>query len=196
MTIHLHDQHELLAELPPRAQELLPAAWQEAARAMSPRGLDNYLKGARALHQLGRGEDLLLTYLQQMPHLARAVGEEELPGLVQFLLSMASRTSGQVLALIAGSAGTVAERLGDASLWRQYLSVLELVLAQAPRGLRPMLEQLDRLLGQLTLGGLRRWAMWGANAYRSDFEGQQRYFGLASPDALAVLQQERTQIHI
>lgn len=191
MTIHLHDQHELLAELPLRAQELLPAAWQEAARAMSPRGLDNYLKGARALHQLGRGEDLVLTYLQQMPHLARAVGEEELPGLVQFLLGMASRTSGQVLALIAGGAGTVAERLGDASLWRQYLSVLELVLAQAPRGLRPMLEQLDRLLGQLTLGGLRRWVMWGANAYRSDFEGQQRYFGLASPDALAVLQQER-----
>ncbi|WP_334135047.1 nitric oxide reductase activation protein NorD [Tepidimonas sp.] len=191
MTIHLDEHAELLQELPHGAQEVLRGAWQEAARALSSRGLDNYLKGALALHQLGRGEELVVSFLQQMPALARAIGEDVLPELVNFLLSMASKTSGQVLTLIVQTAPAAAQRLGDAELFGQYLRVLGIALAQAPHGLRPMLEQLERLLGQLTLGGLRRWVQWGAQAYRGDAEGQRRYFGLQSADSVAVLQQER-----
>lgn len=191
MAIHLEEFQELYGELPGAAQELLRASWTEAARAFSPRGLDNYLKGALALHQLGRGEQLVVTYLQSMPELARAVGDDVLPELVNFLLAMASKTSGAVLALIAGTAPQAARRLGDDELLRQYLNVLSLMLAQVPRALRPMLEHLDQLLSQLTLGGLRRWVQWGAQAYKTDFEGQQAYFSLRSADALSVLQQER-----
>jgi len=191
MSIHLEDHAELLQALPHGAQDVLRASWQEAARALSARGLDNYLKGAQALHHLGRGEDVVVSFVQHVPALARAIGEEVLPDLVNFLLSMASKTSGQVLTLIVQTAPAAALRLGDADLFRQYLSVLGVVLAQAPQGLRPMLENLERLLGQLTLGGLRRWVQWGAQAYRGDADGQRRYFGLQSPDALAVLQQER-----
>jgi nitric oxide reductase NorD protein len=54
-----------------------------------------------------------------------------------------------------------------------------------------MLEQLDTLLSQLTLGGLRRWALWGAQAYKNDLEGQVLYFSLQSEDARAMLQAER-----
>jgi len=191
MAIHLEDYQELLDDLPGESQEVLRAAWNEAARAFSSRGLDNYLKGAVALHHLGRGEELVVTYIQAMPEVVRAIGEDVLPDVVNFLLSMASKTSGQVLTLICATAPLAAERLGDESLFRNYLNVLSIMLAQAPRGLRPMLENLDRLLTQLTLGGLRRWVQWGAQAYKSDFDGQVRYFSLQSPDALAVLQQER-----
>ena len=69
--------------------------------------------------------------------------------------------------------------------------LVEQLVAQAPRGVRPMLENLDRLLAVLTLGGLRRWALWGARAHATDFAAQERYFALASPDALAILQKER-----
>ncbi|MGQ9862197.1 MAG: nitric oxide reductase activation protein NorD [Thiobacillaceae bacterium] len=191
MAIHLEEFQELVDELPGGAQDVLRASWNEAARAFSSRGLDNYLKGAVALHQLGRGEDLVVTYLQSMPELARAIGEDVLPDMVNFLLAMSSKTSGQVLALIVGTAPLAGQRLGDEELFRQFLSVLSLMLAQAPRGLRPMLENLERLLSQLTLGGLRRWAQWGAQAYKTDFDGQVAYFSLQSPDALSVLQQER-----
>jgi hypothetical protein len=54
-----------------------------------------------------------------------------------------------------------------------------------------MLDKLDVLLGQLTLGGLRRWATWGAHAHRTNYEEQIRYFGLDSKESLAVLQNER-----
>lgn len=191
MAIHLEEYQELLDELPGGAQEVLRAAWNDAARAFTSRGLDNYLKGGVALHSLGRGEELVVTYLETMPEVARAIGEDVLPEIVNFLLAMSSKTSGQVLTLIVGTAPLAAERLGDATLFRNYLNVLSLMLAQAPRGLRPLLENLDRLLTQLTLGGLRRWVQWGAQAYKTDFDGQVAYFSLQSPDALSVLQQER-----
>lgn len=191
MAIHLEEYQEILEDLPHDAQEILRASWNEAARAFSSRGLDNYLKGAVALHHLGRSEDLVVTYVQEMPAVARAIGEDVLPEVVNFLLGMASKTSGQVLTLIVATAPLAAERLGDEQLFRSYLSVLQIMLVQAPRGMRPMLENLDRLLSQLTLGGLRRWVMFGAQAYKTDYEGQTKYFSLHSADALSVLQAER-----
>lgn len=191
MAIHLEDYEEILEDLPHDAQDVLRASWHEATRVFTSRGLDNFLKGAVALHHLGRGQDLVVTYLQEMPSMARAIGEDVLPDVVTFLLSMASKTSGEVLTLIAGTAPLAAERLGDEDLFRAYLNVLQVMLSQAPRGLRPMLQNLDRLLTQLTLGGLRRWVNWGAQAYKTDFEGQLRFFSLDSPDALSVLQEER-----
>jgi len=104
MAIHLEEYQELLEDLPHDAQEVLRASWHEAGRVFSSRGLDNYLKGAVALHNLGRGEELVVTYVQEMPEVARAIGEDVLPDVVNFLLGMASKTSGQVLTLIAGTA--------------------------------------------------------------------------------------------
>jgi len=191
MAIHLEEYQEVLDDLPTDAQDVLRASWNEAARLFSSRGLDNYLKGAVALHALGRGEEIVVTYIQEMPEVSRAIGEDVLPDIVNFLMAMASKTSGQVLTLIVATAPLAAQRLGDESLFRAYLSVLEIVLAQAPRGLRPMLENLERLLSQLTLGGLRRWVQWGAQAYKADFDGQVGYFSLSTPDSLGVLQQQR-----
>ena len=42
-------------------QAAIDAAYHEAGRVMSPRGLQNYLEGIRALCTLGRGTDLVLT---------------------------------------------------------------------------------------------------------------------------------------
>lgn len=191
MAIHLEEYQEVLDDLPTDAQDVLRASWNEAARMFSSRGLDNYLKGATALSNLGRGEELVVTYIQEMPEVSRAIGEEVLPDVVNFLMAMASKTSGQVLTLIVGTAPLAAQRLGDENLFRAYLNVLEIVLAQAPRGLRPMLENLDRLLSELTLGGLRRWVQWGAQAYKADFDGQVGYFSLSTPDSMGILQKER-----
>jgi len=191
MAIKLDDYPEILGDLPSEAQDVMRASWSEAARVFSSRGLDNYLKGALALHQLGRGEELVVNFIQSMPEVARAIGEDVLPDVVNFLLGMASKTSGAVLSLMVGTAPLAASRLGDETLFRHYLNVLSIVLAQAPRGLRPMLENLERLLSQLTLGGLRRWVMWGAQAYKTDFDGQVNYFSLKSSDSQSVLQQER-----
>jgi hypothetical protein len=191
MSVQLEDYDELLTELGDHPADVLRAAWQEAARVFSPRGLETYLRGAQALKSLGRGTDLVVSFIQGAPEIAREIGEDAVDELVRAALAMASKTSGAVIAAVCATAPLAARRLGDLEVFRGYLRLLAQLLAQAPRGVRPMLDRLDTLLAQLTLGGLRRWAMWGAQAHRTDFEAQVRYFGLASPDALAVLQNER-----
>lgn len=191
MSVNLDDYKDLVAELSPDSQEALRATWVEATKIYSPRGLDNYLKGAVALKSLGRGCDLVVAWLENAPLVAKEVGEDVVSDLATTALTLASKTSGAVIEMILATAPTAARRLGDADLFRKYLQFLNVLVAQAPRGVRPMLDKLDVLLSQLTLGGLRRWALWGAHAHRTDYEAQIRYFGLESKESQAVLQKER-----
>ena len=171
--------------------EALESSYHEAQRVMSPRGLDNYLQGMRAMCTMNRGQDLVLTYVQEIPGVAREVGEDVVPDIVESMMKLASHTSGSVVTLILSTLPLAAQRLGDADVLRGYLSLLHQLAGKAPRGLRPMMENMDELLSKLTLGGLRRWAMWGAQAHQRDLDGQMGYFGLRSEAARSVLQKER-----
>ncbi len=191
MSINLDDYKELLEDLEPESVELLKHAWPEAVKIFSSRGLDNYLKGASAIRGLGRGRSLVDCWIDEIPLVAKEIGEDIISDLATTALSLASRTSGAVIELVLATSPTAAKRLGDAQLFQNYLQFLNTLIAQAPRGMRPMLNKLDILFGQLTLGGLRRWAMWGAHAHRTNYEEQIKYFGLESKESLAVLQKER-----
>ncbi len=171
--------------------ELVEASYLEARRLLSPQGLENYLVGIKAMCTLGKGPDLVMTYVQEMPAVAKEVGEDILPDVIEAIMQLASLTSGTVLVLILSHLPLAANRLGDAELVRGFLKLLHHLASRAPRGLRPMVEVLEELLSKLTLGGLRRWAMWGAQAYARDFDGQHAYFGLRSETSRAVLKQER-----
>lgn len=191
MSINLDDYKELLEDLEPESIALLHNVWPDAVKIFSPRGLDNYLKGASAIRGLGRGRSLVDCWIDETPMVAKEIGEDIISDLATSVLSLASRTSGAVIKLVLATAPTAAKRLGDAQLFQNYLQFLNVLIAQAPRGVRPMLDKLDVLLGQLTLGGLRRWALWGAHAHRTDYEEQIQYFGLISKESIAVLQKER-----
>ncbi|MHB1591396.1 MAG: VWA domain-containing protein, partial [Sulfuricella sp.] len=192
MAVELEKYQDILDELGEHAGEVLRASWGEAARVFSPRGLENtYLQGATGLKSLGRGTDLVVSFIQNAPAVARELGEDAVSDLLAAAIKMYSKTSATVIASIFSTSPVAAERLGDPELFRGYLHLLDTLLAQAPRGVRPMLDHLGTLLGQLTLGGLRRWALWGAQAHKTNFEGQLKYFSLESPESIGVLQKER-----
>jgi nitric oxide reductase NorD protein len=191
MAIHLDDYADFFDDLSPHTREVLQSAWPDAAKVLSPRGLDNYIKGAAALRGLGKGDSLVETWIECVPGVAREVGEDVVGDLASASLSLASRTSGSVIELLLVTAPAAAKRLADANLFSNYLQFINVLIAQAPRGVRPMLNNIERLLYQLTLGGLRRWALWGAHAHRTNYEEQIRYFGLDSKESLAMLQKER-----
>jgi hypothetical protein len=191
MSVQLQDHAEWVEQLDPSSVDLLTHTWPEATKVFSARGLDNYVKGAAALRGLGRGHELVNAWIDGAPQVAKEIGEDVVGELATTALVLASKTSGAVIELVLATAPTAANRLADAALFMQYLQFLNTLVAQAPRGLRPMLGQLDALLGQLTLGGLRRWATWGAQAHRTEYEAQIAYFGLQSKESLAMLQQER-----
>lgn len=191
MSINLADYAELLEDLSPHSQEVLKAGWHEATKVFSPRGLDNYLKGVAAIRGLGKGDSLVETWIEEAPMVAKEVGEDVVGDLAAASLMLASRTSGAVIELLLATSATAANRLGDAELFLKYLQFINTLISQAPRGVRPMLDKLEVLFQQLTLGGLRRWALWGAHAHRTNYEEQIKYFSLDSKESLAMLQKER-----
>ncbi len=191
MSIELDKYRECLKKIDPHIGDAVESGFHEATRVMSPSGLHNYLEGARALAELGRGRELVIAYLQQTPLVVKEVGEAMIPDLINAVMRLASMVSGAVIALLFDSLPTAARRLGDDGLLKSYLALIHQLSAKAPRGLRPMLDHLDPLFAKLTLGGLRRWAVWGAEAHERDLDALVNYFSLQSPDSLAVLQKER-----
>lgn len=190
-SINLEDYAEALQDLAPEVREVLEGTFQEASRIMSPAGLEAYLDGAKALARLGRGQDLVTTYLQEMPLVVKECGEDIIDDCVTAAMKASSMTSGEVITLLIASLPSAARYLGDAQLVRGYLTLIHQLASTAARGLRPMLNHMDELLSKLTLSGLRRWANFGAQAYRRDFNNLTAYFNLESADSRAMLEKER-----
>ncbi|MCB1881483.1 MAG: nitric oxide reductase activation protein NorD [Gammaproteobacteria bacterium] len=191
MAIKLEDYEFYLEDTAPEIRDVLEGTFSEAAHVMSPAGLQNYLEGARGLSNLRRGKDLVISYLQVMPLVTKECGEDIITDCIAAAMKLSSMTSGEVIALLFNSLPTAARRLGDAELLRGYLTLIHQLSATAARGLRPMLSHIDELLSKLTLSGLRRWANFGAQAYRRDFQNLTAYFSLESKDSQAMLQKER-----
>ena len=194
MSIQLEDYTEFLEKAAPEVKDVLDASFHEAARIMSPAGLSDYMDGAKALTNLGRGSELVITYLEEIPLVVKECGEDIIPDIVSAAMKLSSMTSGEVISLLLASLPAAARRLGDASLVRGYLTLIHQLASTAARGLRPMLNHVDELLSKLTLSGLRRWANFGAQAYRRDFNNLTAYFNLESQDSRAMLEKERRGI--
>ena len=191
MSLKLEDYQDQLKDAAPEVRDVLASTFQEASHVMSPAGLQAYLDGAKGLCNLGRGSDLVISFLQAMPLVVKDCGEDIISDCVNAALKLASMTSGEVIALLFNSLSTASRRLGDAQLLKGYLTLIHQLSGTAARGLRPMLSHIDELLSKLTLSGLRRWANFGAQAYRRDFNNLTAYFNLESQDSKAVLQKER-----
>jgi len=194
MSMKLEDYEEFLTEAAPEVRDVLNSTFQEASRVMSPTGLQEYMDGAKSLCNLGRGHGVVTSYLQEMPLVAKECGEDVISDCLTAAMKLSSMTSAEVVALLFASMPTAARNLGDAELFRGYLTLIHQLASTASRGVRPMLNHIEELLSKLTLSGLRRWANFGSQAYRRDFNNLTAYFNLESADSRAVLQKERRGI--
>ncbi len=66
MALSLDDFRELHEDLGADAAEVLRASWQDATRVFSPKGLEAYLRGANALHALGRGAEPVASFIRPL----------------------------------------------------------------------------------------------------------------------------------
>ena len=191
MSIKLKDYEDFLQEASPAIRDVLESTFQETSRLMSPAGLTAYMEGAKTLCHLGRGSDLVVTYLQQMPLVVKECGDEIILDCITTAMKLSSMVSGEVIALLFASLPSAARNLGDAELLRGFLTLIHQMSSRAARGLRPMLGHIDELLTKLTISGLRRWVNFGIEAYRRDYANLTLYFNLESADSKAMLQKER-----
>ena len=122
MSIKLEDYKEFLEDKP-SVREALEGTFHEAARIMSPAGLTDYMDGAKALCNLGRGHDVVISYLQEMPLVVKECGEDIIPDVLTAAMKLSSMTSGEVISLLFSSLPSAARNLGDAELLRGYLGI-------------------------------------------------------------------------
>ena len=191
MTIKLEAYQAELEASAPGLSDLVQAVYSDAVRQLSPTALEDLFDGACGLARLGKGNAVVVAYLDAMPMVARECGEEAIRDCRLAVMKLASMTSGEVLAMTFASLPVAASRFSDAELLAVYLQLLHRLAARVPRGLRPMLSHIDELLNRLTLSGLRAWAEFGAEAHQRNLTAQAAYFGLESQDSRAVLERER-----
>lgn len=179
---------QLIATLPPEAQQFVAAALPEASRMLSAAALTGWIEGVKLLLEGGAGLGPVVTYLRTVHPALRETGESLLPQIVGVCLSVLRRADARALDAFLASLPQAVRRLKDGAALHGYLDLVDELAGAAPHGITPMFERLGQLLEQVGLDGLRRWSLLGVQGHTEDLAAQQAWFRLESPDARAILQ--------
>lgn len=187
----------------PQAEEIFEACMTEALATLTPDGIDAYLEVGRSLGKLGRGVEPLLIFLEEWPSVARAVGEDRLPAIMELVRRLQKSPNGKAIAPFLQTLAPVAKRLQTGEQLQHYLDIVLDFMERTTSsihgfhttypspGLPDFFVQAPTLLAQLNVNGLRQWVEYGLRNYTTHPERQKDYFSLQSADARAVLQRER-----
>jgi hypothetical protein len=168
--------------------------------------LDAYIEAARVIGKLGRGAEPLLAFLEEWPAVAGSVsGDQEalLPQVMAAIRAMQKSPNSASITPFLQTLAAVARRLKSAEQLQIYIEIaLNLMVRTSgsihghhitfpSSGLPFFFEQAPRLLGLLSLAGLKNWTDYGIRNYAHHPERQAEFFRIDSADSRAVLQRER-----
>ncbi len=191
MTLDISAARQRLRCNVPQVDDIFAECLGDAHTVLSSAGIVAYLEGASIICNLGRGQELVLIFLEKIPAVAKIAGEAIIPDIVEIsrLLSRAGAAKGitPFLSLLPACA----RRLENARSLQKYFRLIETMAHQALGGVVPLLERSDVLLGQLTVGGLKQWIEYGLRSYRHQPHRHGDYFSLQAADSRAALQRER-----
>lgn len=174
-----------------QVDDILSDCLRAAEAVMTPAAVDAWLDGATLVCGLGRGTELVLIYLEEMPGIVRST-DETVVGAVAEVCAFLSRVPiGPAINPFLSTLPAVARRLESADSLRAWLGLVRKVAAQAADALVPLLSQVPYLLDQVAIGGLSNWIDFGLRAYREQPHRYPDFFALQTMDAHAALQRER-----
>jgi len=187
----------------PQVADVFEDCMAEALAVLSLEDVEHYLDAAGALGKMGRGADPVLAFLEKWPAVAAAAGSDMLTPVMAFIGAMQKSPNSQAITPFLQTLGAVARRLQSGGQLQRYLDIAgdlmkrttgsihgQHITVPSP-GLPDFFEQAPRLVGLLSISGLKNWVDYGVRNYRNHPERQQDYFGLQLADSLAVLQRER-----
>lgn len=187
----------------PRVEPVFADCMREALATLSKQGVDAYIEHARFLGKMGRGAEPILIFLEEWPAVAKTLGEEALPAIMECIRRMWKSPNGNSITPFLQSLPATARRLQSP---QQLCGYLDIVLDFMERttgsihgihqtfsspGLPEFFKQIPLLLGQLSLAGLKNWVEYGVRYYKDHPDRQIDYFSLQSADSRAVLQRQR-----
>jgi len=187
----------------PRVAEVFPDCMREALSTLSDEGVAAYIEHARFLGKMGRGAEPILIFLEEWPEIAKKVGENVLPDVMDFIRKMWKSPNGKAIVPFLQSLPMAARRLHSRELLCDYFAIaLDLMERTTGSvhgihqtfpspGLPEMFKRIPTLLAQMSLGGLKNWIDYGVRYYDDHPDRQIDYFCLQSADSVAVLQRER-----
>lgn len=178
---------DLLGLLPPAARELIASAWPSASRGLPAEAQRGLLEGVKLMLDARSGMGPVVTYLRTVPGVLRDAGLSLLPGIVGVALSVVQRADARALDAFLDSLPQASRRLVQAGAMHGYLDLIDELTELAPHALAALFDRLGRLLDQLSLDGLRRWALLGVQGHTDDPAQQDAWFRLESRDAQAIL---------
>ncbi len=176
---------------------------KDVLRSLSDQGVEDYLKGASTVCMIGRGFEPVLVYLEEMPNIARDLGEEMLSMVSQAVWDMSRTPNGVSIPPFMQCLPEASRRLGTKEQMQYFIEIIfEMMHATTGSihghhttfpspGLPSLLQQIPYLLSQLSLEGLKNWTEYGVRNYNDHPERQKDYFTIQSADAKAMLQRER-----
>lgn len=187
----------------PAVRTVFEECMAEALSLLSEEGVLSYLDNARFLGKMGRGPEPILIYLEEAPTTAKNVGEFVLPLLKDFSYMLSRSTNFKAIVPFLQTIAAVSRRLHSEAQIRDYLRLSQQLMDDttgsvhghhktfASPGLPEFFKQAPKLLGILSLEGLKNWVEYGVRYYNDHPERQVEYFNLASADSKAVVQRER-----
>ncbi|HSM97545.1 MAG TPA: hypothetical protein VLS47_00895 [Gallionella sp.] len=187
----------------PRVQKVFGERLAYARGRLTEAGVAAYVDGAERICKMGRGEEPVLVFLEEMPQVMHAAGEDVLDRVLEFTRKLARSPNSRAIVPFLQSLPAAARYLESAELFAEYLQlVMETLARTTPKvhGIDSMYESaclteflgsVPQVLSQVPLAGLRNWAEYGIHGYPNDPDRQREYFSLNSPDSRAVLQRER-----
>ena len=174
-----------------------------ALGVLSNDGIKDYLKGASLICMIGRGFEPVLVYLEEMPGIAKQLGEETLSMVSQTVWDMSRTPNGKAIPPFLNTIAEAARRLGSKEQLENYIEILNDMMERTTGsvhgfhtsipspGLPDLLNQMPYLLSQLSLEGVKNWIDYGINNYSKNPERQKDFFCLQSADSKAILSRER-----
>jgi len=187
----------------PQAQELFPACVADARQKLTETGLNSYLDAAKFLCNMGRGVEPVLIYLHEMPDVALHLGEQVLQQVKNYGYKLARSPNKNALIPFLQTLPAVCRRIDTAQDFDQYLAMIDDFVEKTATvihghqsmyespGMVELLDNMPKLLGKLTLDGVRNFIQYGVRNYRHAPDQQKEYFDLASPDVRSIIARER-----
>ena len=175
----------------------------EALALLSEQGIKDYLDGASLICKIGRGFEPVLVYLEEMPRVAKQLGEPTLSLVSRTVWDMSRSPNGNAIPPFLNTIAEAARRLGSEEQLQHYIDILMDMMERTTGsihgfhttipspGLPDLLNQMPYLLSELSLEGIKNWIDYGINNYSNNPDRQKDYFCLQSADSKAILSRER-----
>ena len=175
-----------------KVDDIFEPALERAQEVLDEDGLTAWLAGADKVCALGRGTELVLLFLDDIPEVVKHSDVEIIPEVADLAAHLSAEAVRGSIAPFLGTLANVARRLDNADLLRVWLRLIRKMVAEAKDGTTPLLARAPYLFAQLSLPSVQNWVEYGMRVYRDHPHRLPDYFSLQSADSKAMLVKERS----